>query len=81
MTDLGYFDPENGAITKTQNMIVENIYMVIDKTGCMSPDNGHYNTGNNNPDISNVIESSGLGCPNRDLDVTTQWAMFPAPAL
>lgn len=37
--------------------------------------------GDNNPDISDVINESGLRRPNGDLDVTTAWTTFPAQAL
>lgn len=59
-------------------MDIEKIDVVIDKDGCMPPDDEDDEMLTNDPDISDVIESSGMRRPNRDLDVMTEWEMFPA---
>lgn len=62
-------------------MIVENIDVVIDKAGCMPPDVEHDEAGNDDPDLCDVIELSGMRHPNRDMDVTTEFSVFSTPAL
>lgn len=55
--------------------------MVIVKAGRVPPDGEDDDTDNNDPYLSDVIESSGMGRPNRDLDVTTECSMIPAQVL
>lgn len=65
----------------TLNITVEEIDVIITKEGMRAPENESDEAGVEDRDIRNVIESSGMGRPNRDLDVTTEWTIFPAPAL
>lgn len=79
-TDLRDVDEENGALAWTLNMFDKKIDMVIDKAGCMPPDDEDDKKANNDAYLSDVIESSGMGRPNRNLQMTTEWALFPTPA-
>lgn len=80
-TDVGDIDDKNGAVAETIKMAFDHIHVVIDKAGCIAPEDEDNETRNNNFEVSNIVESSGMGRPDRELDVTTEWAMFPAPAL
>lgn len=79
-TDVDDGDDENGVIADKLNMVVEKIEVVVDKAGFMPPDDEDDETSNNEPDIYYLIESSGMGSPSRDLEVTIEWEMFPARA-
>lgn len=72
---------ENGAIAEMLDMVVKEIDVVINKAGSVLPDDEDADKGNNDPKVSNMIESLGMGSPNRDLDLTTEWAMFTKTAL
>lgn len=61
-------------------MAIEKVDVMSEKTFCMPPDDEDDQAGNNNPYMSYMIETLCMGRPNRDLDVSTEWKMFPAPA-
>lgn len=52
--------------------------MVIDKAIRVPPNDEDDETSNNDLEVSEMIASSGIGDPNRGLDVRTEWAMFTA---
>lgn len=62
-------------------MAIEKIEVVIDKADCMPPDDGDDETSNNDPEVCDLITLPGMGRPNRDLEVTAEWEMFPTPVL
>lgn len=68
---------EIGAIAEILNMSVEKIDILINKASCKLPGDESHDMGSDVADISDVIESTGMGRFNRDLDVTTDLTKFP----
>lgn len=62
-------------------MTVEFIDEVFDKVDTRELDNEIDETSGEDPNITNVIKSSGTGRPSRDPDVRTDWTTFYAPLL
>lgn len=62
------------------NTAVEKTDVVIDGNCWIQPEDGNDKT-SDDPDILTVMESSGMGHINLDLDVTTKWTTFSAPTL
>lgn len=52
--------------------VVEQMDLVIDKTARVPPDYEDDQTGKNDPEVSDMIDLSGMRRPNRDLNVTTE---------
>lgn len=79
--DIGDPNDESGALDEALNIAVKKIDLVIDKSGCELPDDENDDSGNYDPNISDVIGLSGMGRSSLYLDVKTEWMTFPALAL
>lgn len=62
-------------------MTDENIYVVIEDNEWMLPECEGDDAGKIYQNISDVIEPTDMGSPDRDLEVKTEGTMLPAPAL
>lgn len=63
---------------------MDNSFAVVDMVGDLGVSSGAKESDDNAGDdrkIAKVIQDSGMGRQNRDLDVTTDLITFPAPAL
>lgn len=78
---------ENRAVDQSLTMAMEeidNYAVVVDTAGDMGLNNGVMEAdgdAGDGPSISHMIKESGMRRRNRNLDVTTDWKMFPAAAL